>query len=99
MKKNDLYASVAYDYYYLDGQLVGQKWGNKKLAFIYDESGNPYQLAYDDGTTTNYYYYITNLQGDVVRIRACPDDTRVYRNRIYIATDSTHFNQQILSNP
>ena len=36
------------------------------LDFAYDNVGMPYCLIYNDGTTTTTYYYITNLQGDVM---------------------------------
>ena len=59
---------------YLDGKLVAQKYDNdtvnkEKSAFIYDESGHPYRWEYMNaqGTYTPYFY-ITNLQGDVVQI-------------------------------
>ena len=39
-------------------------WGANILDFFYDESGLPYAMKYN-GTA---YYYITNLQGDVMRI-------------------------------
>ena len=38
----------------------------KALDFTYDNVGMPYSLIYSDGTTTTTYYYITNLQGDVM---------------------------------
>ena len=39
-------------------------WGANILDFFFDESGLPYAMKYN-GTA---YYYITNLQGDVMRI-------------------------------
>ena len=39
-------------------------WGANIPNFFYDESGLPYAMKYN-GTV---YYYITNLQGDVMRI-------------------------------
>ena len=49
--------------------MVRQTWtdlGNVShvMDFIYDNNGKPYAFYYD-GTL---YYYITNLQGDVIRI-------------------------------
>ena len=41
-----------------------QTGGGNTLDFFYDESGHPYALKYN-GTT---YYYVTNLQGDVLKI-------------------------------
>ena len=39
------------------------------LDFIYDESGKPFALKYStDGATFDTYYYVLNLQGDVVKL-------------------------------
>ena len=56
--------STVYDYYYADGLLVRQTWGSNYMDFLYDESGSAYSFIYN-GTQ---YYYVRNLQGDVVRI-------------------------------
>ena len=60
------YGSTTYNYYYVDGLLVRQTWGNHYIDFLYDESGSPYSLVYDGVQ----YYYIKNVQGDVVQIRS-----------------------------
>ena len=39
-------------------------WGGNTIDFFYDANGAPYAMKYN-GTV---YYYITNLQGDVMRI-------------------------------
>lgn len=46
------------------GNVVYETWGDNKLEFVYGSSGEPYAVIYN-GTT---YYYVTNLQGDVVRL-------------------------------
>ena len=51
-------------YYYAGGKLMRMSWGANILDFFYDESGLPYAMKYN-GTV---YYYVTNLQGDVMRI-------------------------------
>ena len=56
--------STVYNYYYADGRLVRQTWGSNYMDFLYDESGNAYSFVYN-GTQ---YYYVRNLQGDVVKI-------------------------------
>ena len=56
--------STTYNYYYADGLLVRQTWGSNYMDFLYDESGSAYSFIYN-GTQ---YYYLKNLQGDVVRI-------------------------------
>ena len=39
------------------------------LDFAYDAQGTPYSLTYTDGTSSPAtYYYITNLQGDVMQL-------------------------------
>ncbi len=39
------------------------------LDFIYDESGKPFAVKYStDGATFDTYYYVLNLQGDVVKL-------------------------------
>ena len=36
------------------------------LDFVYDQNGHPFALRYTAGGTSANYYYITNLQGDVL---------------------------------
>jgi len=56
--------STVYNYYYADGLLIRQTWGTNYMDFLYDESGSAYSFIYN-GTQ---YYYVKNLQGDVMRI-------------------------------
>ena len=56
--------STVYNYYYADGLLIRQTWGTNYIDFLYDESGNAYSFVYN-GTQ---YYYVRNLQGDVLQI-------------------------------
>ena len=60
------YGSTTYNYYYADGLLVRQTWGTHYIDFLYDESGSPYSLIYDGVQ----YYYVKNVQGDVIQIRS-----------------------------
>ena len=62
-----------HEYIYASGKLLREvitttdAEGNvttQTLDFTYDTSGNPYSLTYN-GTT---YYYVVNLQGDVIRL-------------------------------
>ena len=50
------------------------------LDFTYDATGSPYSLTYTNGTADPVvYYYITNLQGDVVSlINASGDEVATY---------------------
>ena len=56
--------STTYSYHYAGGKLLRQTDGTNTLDFFYDASGNPYALKYNN----TLYYYITNLQGDVLHI-------------------------------
>ena len=59
-----------HQYIYAGGKLlretITEGSTTKTLDFTYDNVGMPYSLIYNDGTTTTTYYYITNLQGDVM---------------------------------
>ena len=55
---------VNYQYYYAGGKLMRMTWGSDTIDFFYDANGAPYAMKYN-GTV---YYYVTNLQGDVMRI-------------------------------
>ena len=56
--------NVTHTYSYAGGRLLRETYGNHVLDFAYDTNGAPYTLTYD-GTK---YYYITNVQGDVMRL-------------------------------
>ena len=61
-----------HQYYYAGGKLLreevtttaGTSTNSYTLDFVYDQSGRPYAFYYGNV----YYYYITNLQGDVMSI-------------------------------
>ena len=59
-----------HQYIYAGGKLLRETISDgtttKTLDFNYDNVGMPYSLIYNNGTTTATYYYITNLQGDVM---------------------------------
>ena len=55
---------IKHQYTYIGNQLVEELYGNHRLQFTYDEQGRPYSMTYN-GTK---YYYVLNLQGDVVAI-------------------------------
>ena len=52
--------------------LIAEAFGDTVLEFFYDESGQPYALLVqntsNNTTTETWYYYVTNLQGDVVAL-------------------------------
>ena len=51
-------------YHVMNGTLLGQTKGNDTIVFLYDEKANKYGFDYN-GTK---YYYIFNVQGDVIGI-------------------------------
>ena len=59
-----------HQYIYTGGKLLRETISDgtttKTLDFNYDNVGMPYSLIYSDDTATTTYYYITNLQGDVM---------------------------------
>ena len=59
-----------HSYIYAGGKLlretITEGETTKTLDFTYDNVGMPYSLTYNNGTTSSTYYYITNLQGDVM---------------------------------
>ena len=57
--------STEHKYIWQGDRLVSEAWGNNTLEFFYDGSGAPYAFKYND----DVYYYVTNLQGDIVEIR------------------------------
>ena len=56
--------TTTYHYVYNGDKLSYLQLGNDELYFSYDASGNPMTVEYN-GTT---YYYVTNIQGDVIAI-------------------------------
>ena len=59
------------NYYYDGDRLIAEKWSTGAyLLYHYDETGSPYALTYS-ATGSGYakYYFIKNLQGDVLQIR------------------------------
>ncbi|MGN0550332.1 MAG: RHS repeat-associated core domain-containing protein [Acutalibacteraceae bacterium] len=56
---------TTYYYYDSDKNLIGLTKGNNTLLFYYDSNGNVTSFKYNG----SMYYYIKNLQGDVVEIR------------------------------
>ena len=66
--------TVTHEYLTLNGKVAREtiKTNNSLTAvldFIYDESGKPFALKYStNGTNFQTYYYVLNLQGDVVKL-------------------------------
>ena len=56
--------AAKFNYYWNGDKLTAQTWQGNTLYFYYDKDGNPIAFEYNDV----FYYYITNLQGDIVGI-------------------------------
>ena len=56
---------VEHKYYYSDGFLRRETYGDITLYFFYDANGVPFSILYNRSTL---YYYITNLEGDVIKL-------------------------------
>ena len=55
---------IKYDYYWNGDKLTAQTWQGNTMYFYYDNDGNPIGFDYND----DHYYYLTNLQGDIIAI-------------------------------
>lgn len=62
--------SVEHKYVWQGSKLVAEYFGGTEFEFFYDENGAPYAFSYKAtaSATPVMYYYVTNLQGDVVSI-------------------------------
>ena len=65
--------TVTHEYLTQSGKVVREtittSMDTTTLDFFYDDSGRPFAFNYTpEGSTPNTYYYILNLQGDVVQI-------------------------------
>ena len=58
-------ASTVYEYLWNESRLVGQKVGNDAVRILYDANDEPVGFTVND---TASYYYVKNLQGDVLAI-------------------------------
>ena len=60
---------TVHNYIYAGEKLLRETYGNVTLDFVYDKHGFPYALLYTNGNTeTETFYYITNVQGDVIHL-------------------------------
>ena len=63
--------TTTYNYVYNGDKLSQMTVGTASLTFTYDASGAPLSVIYDDSTDTaptRTFYYVTNIQGDVIAI-------------------------------
>ena len=68
VKTLGLNTSVEHHYDYAGGNLIRESYGDTQLWFMYDESGSPVGLRRFSDGAYYVYYYIKNLQGDIVAI-------------------------------
>ena len=66
--------TTTYTYAYTGGQLTQMTLNGETVTFGYDASGKPETMTYQGVT----YYYVTNLQGDVVGIMDSNGNRLVY---------------------
>ena len=61
---------VQHKYIWQGDTLLSENYGDTTLEFFYDESGAPSSFTYKASASASpvTYYYVTNLQGDVVKI-------------------------------
>ncbi len=65
--------TTVHTYLYAGGKLIRENIHRSgthtdRLDFIYDHAGHPYALKHTTGGVTTTYYYIINLQGDVLSL-------------------------------
>ena len=80
MRTKRSYGDKVYTYVYSGSQLTAMTYSSHKFLFTYDAAGKPLTLEYHDtfdcqahtggscGSSCKTYYYVTNLQGDVIAL-------------------------------
>ena len=64
-----------WEYIYNGSQLVQMTKGSDTLRFTYDASGIPMTVTHKTGDSETLYYYVTNLQGDVIALADATGNT------------------------
>ena len=60
---------TVHDYTYDGSLLLCDKWGSEYVEYFYDASGSPYALNYFNGTAATKYYFVKNVEGDILELR------------------------------
>ena len=61
--------TCTYTFVTQNGKVVRQSWRTESIDFFYDDLGRPFAMTYEkSGETVGTYYYVLNLQGDVVKL-------------------------------
>ena len=68
VRSNKQVGDTTYTYTTLSGKVMRQQWDGKTLEFVYDDGSQPFAMIYKHGQTTELYYYVLNVQGDVSAI-------------------------------
>ena len=68
MRTSKTVNGVKTDFYWLDGRLYQETNPNYTLIYKYDESGSVIGFTYKTGTTSADYYYVHNIQGEIICI-------------------------------
>ena len=68
VRKQKTVNGQTWNYLLLNGQIARVTSGNRILDIIYDNNGDPYGIndSSDGGKTYTEYYYLKNMQGDVI---------------------------------
>ena len=57
-------------YTYDGSQLLCDKWGSQYIEYFYDASERPYALNYYNGSTSTKYFFVRNIEGDILELRS-----------------------------
>jgi RHS repeat-associated protein len=60
---------TAHTYTYDGSLLLCDKWGSQYIEYFYDASGSPYALNYYNGSTSTKYFFVKNIEGDILELR------------------------------
>ena len=60
---------TTHNYTYDGLMLLCDSWGSQYIEYFYDASGSPYALNYYNGSTSTKYYFVKNIEGDVLELR------------------------------
>lgn len=56
------------NYYWLDDTLQAENGTDYQLTYLYDENSTAYGFLYENGEVQAQYFYVFNIQGDVIGI-------------------------------
>jgi len=68
LRTSKTYNNSTTTYVYVNNVLTAQITGNEQLYFRYDSNHELLAFEYDNGNIVESYYYVKNLQGDIIGI-------------------------------